>query len=118
MTRIFEDSDDSFIKSETSVDITKQVIPIGIALAAGWLLCNLTYSAGSKVSTADTQLASISARVDGIVKAQDEANRNARDDHDKLNKIESAEAALERECTTLETRVHDAAPIKLDVSGK
>lgn len=99
------------------MDFTKQVIPIGLALSVGWILCNLTYNAGSKVSSADTQIASISARLDGIAKAQDEANKNSRDDHDTLTKLQSSEMALEHEYTTLETRVHDAAPIKLDVTG-
>lgn len=86
------------------MDITRQFLPLGVAVGVGWALCNLTYSAGLKVSSADTQIASLSARLDGALKAADDAASKAREDHDTLTKLVTRDESLEREVTLLQSR--------------
>ena len=98
--------------------ITRQVVPLTAALALGWLLAQVGYHAGEKVSSSETQIASLSARVDGITTAAAMAATHAQEDHDKLTTLINQEMNIERTIQAVDQRMHDQAPIKLDVSGK
>jgi hypothetical protein len=93
-------------------NITKQVIPIGAALALGWTLAQVGFKAGATVSSSETAIASLSARVDGIVKAADKAATDAREDHDKLTMLIGQNENLQREFTALDSRLQSQARSK------
>jgi hypothetical protein len=71
------------------------------------------FRAGATVSSSETAIASLSARLDGVVKAA----TDAREDHDKLTMLLGQNENLQREFLALDSRLQNQAPIKLAVSS-
>lgn len=86
------------------MELQKQMLPLGIAVMAGYALCSLTYNAGTKVQSADSNVAFLTARVDGVEKAEKLSTDDRKQDHDLLIQLHTENDSLKQEIARLDAR--------------
>lgn len=86
------------------MELQKQMIPLGVAAMVGYALCSLTYNAGSKVQSADSNVAFLTARVDGVEKAEKLSTDDRKQDHDLLIQLHSENDSLKQEIARIDAR--------------
>jgi hypothetical protein len=86
------------------MELQKQMIPLGVAAMVGYALCSLTYNAGSKVQSADSNVAFLTARVDGVEKVVKESTDDRKLDHDSLIKLQADDDSMKQLIARIDAR--------------
>lgn len=67
---------------------TRIVVPVTLALAAGWAVASIVYGAGTKVGSNEKDIAYLASKCDTLAAAIDAANKEQKaaikDDHEAL----------------------------------
>ena len=97
--------------------VTKLMIPVGGALAIGWILSQLVYGAGSKVTAAEssneylrTELAHVSTELASLKADQGR-------DHDAETRLEVRIEGLTRDWESMQKDLQLRQPIEFSVKG-
>lgn len=91
---------------------SKIVVPITLALAAGWAVASIVYGAGTKVGSSEKDIAYLAAKCDTLAATIEAGNKEQkaaiRDDHEALIELRVKFSTLKEYVDTVE------ASIKLD----